>query len=202
FRALAFSESYSDHATSASSASSSASSLFTFVLARICSLASSQSVIFLSCAARSSLSFFRSPSSLVLFFAGFRVLVSKKRASSSDSPSSSASVIFTSSGPLCAGESPFVDASASFFSSFGFGLAFAKDLKISDVSRFNVGCLVDDDEVMLPAELGLEESSLFNVGGRFDVLDVVEVVVFCRVSSLIGLNFWAGASDMGGLFPV
>lgn len=95
-----------------------------------------------------------------------------------------------------------VDASVSFFSSFGFGLAFAKDLKISDVSRFNVGCLVDDVEVMLPAELGLEESSLFNVGGRFDVLDVVAVVVFCRVSSLTGLNFGAGASDMGGLLPV
>jgi hypothetical protein len=95
-----------------------------------------------------------------------------------------------------------VDASVSFFSFFGFGLAFAKDLKISDVSRFNVGCLVDDVEAILPAELGLEESSFFNVGGGFDVLDAVVVVVFCRVSSLTGMNFEAGASDMGGLFPV
>jgi hypothetical protein len=94
--------------------------------------------------------------------------------------------------------------SASFFSSFGFGLAFAKDLKISDVSRFNIGYLVDEVEVMLPAELGLEEESFFNVEAGFDVLDVVEAVVFYRVSSLTDLNFGAGAgaSDMRGLFPV
>ena len=71
---------------------------------------------------------------------------------------------------------------------------------MSDVSRFKPGCLADDAVVVLPAELGLEESS-FNVGGRFVDLDEVEVTVGRVGSSLSGLNFEAETSDTGGLFP-
>ena len=90
----------------------------------------------------------------------------------------------------------------SLFSFLGFDFALAKDLKISEVSRFSVDCLMDEAVVPLPAELGLDESSFFHVAGGWDVLSVAAASVGCLVSSLPGVIFAIGASDMGGLLPV
>lgn len=143
---------------------------------------------------------------LARFFADVRVWVSRKRASSSDSPSSSVAV-----GGLGVSLSEEVvalmDESVPVRVSVGLGLveafrALAKDLKMSDLSRLREGCLVVVDvALVLPAELGREVSSFLIDGWRFSVGLCAAFEVGFELGSglMVDLGSMVGG---GGLRPV